>query len=522
MATILGPRYLQYVIKEMKELLTRSYQLHVLAFGLHSLLKGVSPVLKAGDLDSCMQLISMVGVASVHSLSHNTLPLLPFYRLPKRSPNRREGDWIGELVAKIPESKTPQSLNTYEITAQYLSPHLLPDLLSVPKQVLEEKQSARMARVVEEVFRRVGQGVMRNDLFTAPALALLVFVHGLVRESIPQLTSNTGGGHKPVFWGSVAAYIVTEFALHTLSSQDVKVTSRAALCLIWVVRMPLPSLVTHIGSIATSLFNILRRYARAGAAAVGNNRELVVAAFKAMTVVVRDFPQYEVEEEELRHLLTFVEEDIMDYRRHSTAFPLFKNCPSLLTQMVFAPNVDSYAEQSGRESVLEFLVIVFKKFPEVDTVRRSEMVSLISCGLAMTRLESLYPTPLPPALAVHYVTPHIHPQLLHKRLAAQSLGLLVEMEGKAFEKRLSTFLPSLFTCLDLYHGEEEGEDVGYDDGAVGVHKGTSDEENGEEEEVTSTVAIVAKGAKPRDLLWLIQKMCRIARLEASNHPKEPL
>ena len=25
----------------------------------------------------------------------------------------------------------------------------------------------------------------------------------------------------------------------------------------------------------------------------------------------------------------------------------------------------SYAEQSGRESVLEFLVIVFKKFPEV-------------------------------------------------------------------------------------------------------------------------------------------------------------
>ena len=43
-----------------------------------------------------------------------------------------------------------------------------------------------------------------------------------------------------------------------------------------------------------------------------------------MTVVVRDFPQYEVEEEELRHLLTFVEEDIMDYRRHSTAFPLLK------------------------------------------------------------------------------------------------------------------------------------------------------------------------------------------------------
>lgn len=57
-------------------------------------------------------------------------------------------------------------------------------------QVLEEKQNARVARVVEEVFRRVGQGIMRNSLFTAPAL--LVFVHGLVRESIPLLASNTG------------------------------------------------------------------------------------------------------------------------------------------------------------------------------------------------------------------------------------------------------------------------------------------------------------------------------------------
>ena len=31
MATILGPRYLQYVIKEMKELLTRSYQVTTIA-----------------------------------------------------------------------------------------------------------------------------------------------------------------------------------------------------------------------------------------------------------------------------------------------------------------------------------------------------------------------------------------------------------------------------------------------------------------------------------------------------------
>lgn len=43
-----------------------------------------------------------------------------------------------------------------------------------------------------------------------------------------------------------------------------------------------------------------------------------------MTVVVRDFKQRDVTEEELKVLLSFVEEDVHDYQRQSTAFPLLK------------------------------------------------------------------------------------------------------------------------------------------------------------------------------------------------------
>ena len=42
----------------------------------------------------------------------------------------------GGNVAKIPESKTPQSYNCYEMTAQYLTPGLLPDFLAPVKQVI--------------------------------------------------------------------------------------------------------------------------------------------------------------------------------------------------------------------------------------------------------------------------------------------------------------------------------------------------------------------------------------------------
>ena len=51
---------------------------------------------------------------------------------------------------------------------------------------------------------------------------------------------------------------------------------------------------------------------------------LVPLCPQAVTVLVRDCRGHEVTEEELKVLLTFVEEDVQDYRRQSTAFPLLK------------------------------------------------------------------------------------------------------------------------------------------------------------------------------------------------------
>ena len=43
-----------------------------------------------------------------------------------------------------------------------------------------------------------------------------------------------------------------------------------------------------------------------------------------MTVILRDFRKQDVSEDELTVLLSFVEEDIYDHQRQSTAFPLLK------------------------------------------------------------------------------------------------------------------------------------------------------------------------------------------------------
>ena len=65
-----------------------------------------------------------------------------------------------------------------------------------------------------------------------------------------------------------------------------------------------------------------------------------------------------------------------------------------------------------------------------------------------------------------------HLQLVHKRLGVQTLGLMVEVESQAFEKRLLMFLPLLLSCLRLCKfGESEAEEMDTQELDVAVYSG---------------------------------------------------
>ena len=53
-------------------------------------------------------------------------------------------------------------------------------------QTLESQANSKIAAVVKEVFWRVGSGIHGNTAFT-PQL-LLVFVHEIIHDSVPQLS----------------------------------------------------------------------------------------------------------------------------------------------------------------------------------------------------------------------------------------------------------------------------------------------------------------------------------------------
>lgn len=65
----LGPKYLYMLLSELASLLTRGFQVHVLAYTVHSVLKALGPIFTKGDLDGCihktLQVCILIGIFSL-------------------------------------------------------------------------------------------------------------------------------------------------------------------------------------------------------------------------------------------------------------------------------------------------------------------------------------------------------------------------------------------------------------------------------------------------------------------------
>lgn len=361
--TSLGSRFLPYALSEMRGILTRGYQLHVLTFTVYVLLKNIMPWTTPGDLDVCC--------ASLQEVFHNEL----FGEVAE------EKDVEG-IRAKLFEARKIKSYDSYQILAKLIGTKSLLPFIQPIKTVLDTTHSHKMARKVQEVLRRIVNGLMENENLTTEALT--IFCHGLVSELFPQLSVKQSdenskkngstpddrrrkpqsclllpytpvrGGEKPKGSKRTNAHILVEFGLQLLhlslkkgrlvatkeehlqmldpfvsimakclQSKHVKVNTVTMRCLCWILKFPLPALQQHIRPIANGIIVLLRNYASAGSAA-GDNLDLITMAFKAVTVLVRDVTFYKINSEQLQVLLGFCEEDLHDYHRQSTAFSLLR------------------------------------------------------------------------------------------------------------------------------------------------------------------------------------------------------
>ncbi|KAF7248709.1 hypothetical protein EYD10_05509 [Varanus komodoensis] len=372
----LGAQYLEYVLKEMQTTLVHGYQVHVLTFTVHLLLKSLAGNrLQVGDLDPCIELMTQI-------FNHELFGEIA------------EEKEVKGIVSKVMEARRSKSFDSYEILAKYVGKDQVTKLILPLKEILENTTSLKLSRKVHETLRRIVSGLIMNIAMTAESILLLS--HGLISENLPLLTEKAKakapvppdprlqpasclllpptpvrGGPKAPVSSKTNIHILVESGLrllhmslkrskvnsseervlemldpfvhlliNCLQSTDVKVITGALQSLLWVLKFPLPAVDNNMEQLTKQLFLLLKDFAKPGAAK-GQNFHLVTNCFKCVTLLVRNAKSH-VTDKQLQVLLGYAEEDIYDSLRQATAFGLLK---AILSRKLIVPEIDGVMQK---------------------------------------------------------------------------------------------------------------------------------------------------------------------------------
>ncbi|OGE56629.1 hypothetical protein PENARI_c003G04800 [Penicillium arizonense] len=161
-ALLLGPVYFGYILKELRNVLARGYQLHVLSFTVHSMLVHTTDAFEQGDLDYCLTDL----VAVVMDDTFGTVG--------------QEKDAEG-YTSKMQEVKSSKSYDSMELLAKNSTISQLSNLVRPLQALLREKLNSTIVKKLDELMRRIGIGLLRNP--GAESRDLLVFCYEVIKES---------------------------------------------------------------------------------------------------------------------------------------------------------------------------------------------------------------------------------------------------------------------------------------------------------------------------------------------------
>eukprot|EP01043_Picozoa_sp_COSAG02_P004304 COSAG02_NODE_111_length_36009_cov_42.221248_1_plen_2408_part_00 len=539
----LGPHYLYFAMEEMKGILLRGYQRHVLAYTTHALLADLAPVVPIGSLDHCFDsILPVLQDEIVGALSHE-----------------KEVD---SLMKKCREYKVGRAYDSFKLLAQKVAFSNLPQLLEPVRSVLAATASLKILQKVEEVLKRIAQGLLMNEAVTPTQI--LTFCHKTIMQQqelgerknelavAKKRTYSEASGVVDDSNRNVAedselerqnSHYLTEFALGLLhvqvkhdgdgfklrdpdtigfiepfvpqllaclKSRENKVLELALKVIGLLVPCQLPAMSECAKALARRCFKVL-----GGAGDAGG---LSQACYRCIAIILRDLPAADVTDHQLQVLLKFISAELDGTGQRgeqSTSFVLLKaivsrklvktevydvmeacfkllvrsqspstrtNCSQLLLQFMleyplgpkrlqrhldFIVKNLSYSLETGREAAMGMLNAIVVKFPQqilldqIDAIFLAVVARLVSDDSARCRtgaatlLQSILKRTLADRKTVFEQLVEYGFQWYQntdkpdvQRVAAQLMGLVIEVEGETCEKRLSTWLPVMVQVLE--------------------------------------------------------------------------
>ncbi|KAL6704144.1 U3 snoRNP protein [Coniothyrium glycines] len=340
-AMLMGPEFLGFILKALRTALQRGYQLHVLSFTLHHILVKLSDQLQPGDLDYCLQDI-------VDCVMDDTFGV-----------TGQEKD-AEEYISKMKEVKSSKSFDSMDIVARSATPAHIIKLVLPIKSLLIERLNARMVQKIDELFRRIGLGILQNP--TVNNRDILVFCYELIQEVYSandtkdkktkidpknkRYLVNNRGAAKSGARLSTSSYLykMIRFSLDILRTvlrkhdglqtpqnlagflpvigdcmvqgqEEVQVA--AIRLLTTIVKVPMVELDTNCPVYIDEAMRAIK-------GALSSNTELAQASLKLVSAVLRERPNVEVKERDVGHLLKRMLPDLDEPDRSGVTFGFLK------------------------------------------------------------------------------------------------------------------------------------------------------------------------------------------------------
>ena len=383
---LLGPSYLGFIVKELRSALQRGYQLHVLSFTVHSLLVGITPICKPGELDHCLADLTTVIMDDIFGITG------------------QEKD-AEEYKSGMKEVKSSKSFDTMELLARVTPVGRLGRLIQPTRALLGEKLDAKMTRKIDELLTRLRKGVDQNP--AADSRDMLSFCHEIVRQvyaeqaaasvkevlpeyKIRKYLIQMEAANKSASKGATASQLfkLVSFALNlvrkvvrrhddlltpanmagflpmagdALVKGQAEVKLSAVRLLATIIRVPLPELDKNIAVYVKEAVNLVK-------SATSMTDDSVKAGLELITAVLRDKRDVAIKEADIAHVLRALKPDIDEPDRQGVTYKFLRAVLGrsiVITEVyelmdevgkVMVTNADRNVRESARSAYLQFVL----------------------------------------------------------------------------------------------------------------------------------------------------------------------
>lgn len=160
----LGPRYLAFILTELKNSLTKGFQRHILSFTVHFLLSSLKEKAKvtSGSFDSVMALLFDICVDDLLG-------------------GASEEKEVAKIISKTMEARKPKANEIFYLMGFFCGPRVLVALLKKFTQLLATASTYRVLRKISHSIDNWMSGLTANDGLSVECL--LQFSHNIMKES---------------------------------------------------------------------------------------------------------------------------------------------------------------------------------------------------------------------------------------------------------------------------------------------------------------------------------------------------